>query len=251
MIIGKRFTNSDSNGDDDSARSNPLHVQTTSGPILGYEFSWSDGSELYGWQGIPFASPPTNDLRWRAPIDPVSWTNTLECKDMKPACVQNSGSGQEDCLYLNVYVNAKPANKGPYPVLFYIHGGGLMGGSTADDQFGGFISHAGNGDGIVVVQASYRLNIFGFLATSELSYEQNDHSGNYGIQDQIKALQWVRDNIAQFSKFITTICCVMSCFYHSFIHSLRCSIYLLLVAVHRYTLWILARSYISYLHIFT
>jgi carboxylesterase type B len=49
--------------------------------------------------------------------------------------------GIEDCLYLNVYTNAKPSNTGPYPVLFYLHGGGLMGGSTADDQFGGFIAH--------------------------------------------------------------------------------------------------------------
>ena len=53
----------------------------------------------------------------------------------------NYSGGVEDCLYLNVYTNAKPSNTGPYPVLFYLHGGGLMGGSTADDQFGGFIAH--------------------------------------------------------------------------------------------------------------
>lgn len=88
-----------------------------------------------------------------------------------------------------------------------------MGGSTSDDHFGGFISHAGDGEGIVVVQVSYRLNIFGFLAIRELSLEQGGHSGNYGIQDQILALLWVRSNIARFGEYLSLSYC-HSIIYH-------------------------------------
>lgn len=73
-------------------------------------------------------------------------------------------------------------------------------GGAANAEYGGFVSHAGNGEGVIVVEANYRLNMLGFLAFSELSEEQNGVSGNYGIQDQVLALKWVKKNIAQFSK---------------------------------------------------
>lgn len=78
--------------------------------------------------GVPFAKPPLEDLRWRPPLSPEAWTNTLECIDSKPSCVQPSGDGSEDCLYLNIY-RTSTQNKGSdvlFPVLVYFHGGGLM-----------------------------------------------------------------------------------------------------------------------------
>ena len=133
------------------------------------------------------------DLRWRSPQIPTPWTETLDTKALKTQCVQNGGDGSEDCLYLNVYRTGNPSNEGPYPVLFYIYGGSLMSGA-ANNDFGAFVNHAGNGEGIVVVEVGYRLNIIGFLAAAELSEEQGGVSGNYGIQDQILALKWVQDN---------------------------------------------------------
>jgi para-nitrobenzyl esterase len=179
---------------------NDLEVETTNGLIEGSQYQWSDGSVVNSWRGIPFAQPPVGDLRWRSPVDHGKWNGTLNCKKLKTSCIQPGGDGKEDCLYLNVYSTANPKNKGPFPVLFYIYGGSLMGGA-ANSDYGGFVSHAGNGEGIVVVEVSYRLNIFGFLASSELSQEQGGMSGNYGIQDQIRALQWTKDNIANFSTF--------------------------------------------------
>lgn len=106
--------------------------------------------------------------------------------------------GTEDCLYLDVYSPSPLKGKpGPYPVLFYIHGGGLMWGSSQQDDFTKLVSRAN--EGLVVVMVNYRTNIYGFLATAELSEEQGGTSGNYGIRDQILGLEWVRDNIIAFS----------------------------------------------------
>lgn len=176
-----------------------LIVVTSYGLVKGFQYEWKSNPALKfkAWKGIPFASPPVGDLRWRAPIRPQKWDGILPCLINKPSCIQPSGSGSEDCLYLNVYANVNTTNSGPFPVLFYIYGGALMSGSATDD-FSGFIAHAGNGNGIIVVTVSYRLNIFGFFASKELSLEQGGHSGNYGILDQLAALEWVRDNIRNF-----------------------------------------------------
>ncbi len=176
-----------------------LTVKTTNGLVNGIDYKWSDGSIIHAWRGIPFAKPPIDSERWRAPSYPADWDHVMNCSTLKPTCIQPDGTGDEDCLYLNVYSTGSPENKALLPVLFYIYGGSLMSGA-ANSEYGAFVSHAGNGSGVVVVEVSYRLNLFGFLASSELSAEQGGSSGNYGIQDQIMALGWVRDNIAGFSE---------------------------------------------------
>lgn len=175
----------------------PLRVFTKDGLVEGYERSSRNGLPIHAWEGIPFAQPPVGNLRWKDPLPASSWDGVLSCKSIKSQCVQAEGSGNEDCLYLNVYKLGNPSNDGPYPVLYYIYGGGLMFGS-ATDNFDEFLAHAGKGKGAVVVTVSYRLNIFGFLATEQLSQEQGGVSGNYGIKDQLLGLTWVQNNIEFF-----------------------------------------------------
>jgi len=181
-----------------------LLVQTTHGPVRGFEL----GGEVIAFRGIPFATPPLGNLRWREPVDPIAWQNPILATEYKEMCVQGSiygGKGSEDCLYLNVYKTPATASTSSLlPVLFYIYGGGLMGGSARDD-FSSLLESSqvesnrrNTNGGLVIVEVSYRLNIFGFLATSELSKEQSGSSGNYGFMDQQKALQWVQNNIKAF-----------------------------------------------------
>jgi para-nitrobenzyl esterase len=154
------------------------------------------------WLGIPYAAPPVGELRWKAPQPLPAWTGARPALDYGPQCVQKPMMGfqdarnlkgmSEDCLYLNVW---RPQKSGKFPVMFWIHGGGLMFGSGQGyraDRLAEF------GD-VVVVTINYRLNIFGFLATPELRAEDPNHStGNYGSLDQVAALRWVHDNIAEF-----------------------------------------------------
>jgi len=128
----------------------------------------------------------------------MNWSGILDTTKQREQCVQSGGSGIEDCLYLNIHTPANSTGKGPLPVLFYIYGGSLMNGNTGEDFTNFIASSSINGEGVIVVQAAYRLNIFGFLATKELSHEQYGTSGNYGIQDQLLALQFVQDNIEKF-----------------------------------------------------
>ena len=114
-------------------------------------------------------------------------------------CAQNAGghmleTSNEDCLYLNVWTPQWPP-EARLPVMFWIHGGGNYGGTASTNNFDGesLARH-----GVVVVTANYRLTIFGFFAHPELTQESAHHSsGNYGLLDQIAALEWVRDNIAR------------------------------------------------------
>lgn len=154
--------------------------------------------------GIPYAEPPVRRLRWRAPVPVRPWAGVRAATAMGPQCAQPPPNGwkqsfsawaREDCLYLNVIVPRWPARK-PLPVMLWIHGGGNVGDTANKPLFndGTLVEH-----GIVLVTFDYRLGVFGFLADSALSGESSHHSsGDYGLMDQILALQWVRDNIARF-----------------------------------------------------
>lgn len=175
-------------------------VEITSGLLAG-----TAEEDARVFKGIPFAAPPVGNLRWKPPQAVSSWPGVLDATSFAPECVQlpyPTGSiyaspprpQSEDCLYLNVWTAAGDGEA--LPVMVWIHGGGLTRGSAADGVYDG-ASLARKG--VVVVTIQYRLGPFGFLAHPELSAESEQGvSGNYGILDQIAALEWVRDNIAAF-----------------------------------------------------
>lgn len=160
------------------------------------------------YKGIPYAAPPVGDLRWRAPQPVKSWTGVRAANDFGPQCVgRNFGfvppAGiSEDCLYLNVWTPAQVRGE-RLPVLVWIHGGGFQGGSGSDPSFDGeeFAKQR-----VVVVNFNYRTCVFGFLAHPELTKESEHRaSANYGMLDQVAALQWVKRNIAAFGGDLTMV----------------------------------------------
>lgn len=171
----------------------PSPVKVQEGLLQG---TFENGLTVY--KGIPFAAPPVGDLRWKAPQPPAKWEGVREATKFAPAPMQggNPPSGKsEDCLYLNVWTPAKSASD-KIPVMVYIYGGGFSGGNTSDPWVSGEKLAR---KGVVLVNVAYRVNQFGFMALDGLSAENPSHvSGNYGLLDQIAALQWVKKNIAAF-----------------------------------------------------
>ena len=156
------------------------------------------------FKGIPFAAPPVGPLRWKAPQLPAAWTGVRKASEYGARCMQGSiysdmifhDSGpSEDCLYLNLWMPATPT-VAKLPVMVWIYGGGYQAGATSEPR-----QDAGNlsKKGVLVVSMNYRLGIFGFFSHPDLTKESGrDSSGNYGLLDQLAALQWVRKNIATF-----------------------------------------------------
>ncbi len=150
------------------------------------------------FKGIPFAQPPTGELRWREPLPAKSWSGVRDATAFGPACLQTGAQGagsSEDCLSLNVWTPEWPA-KSKKAVMVWFHGGGNFAGASSEPNFDGqsLARH-----GVLLVSANYRLGIFGFFAHPELTAESGRHaSGNQGLLDQIMALRWVHDNIAKF-----------------------------------------------------
>ncbi len=162
----------------------------------------------HAWLGIPFAEPPVGELRWRAPQPPRPWNGARAATAMPPACVQYASpfagvvdipagtpTGQEDCLYLNVYAPSQPSDE-PLPVMFWIHGGGNVVG-LAGFYDGGNLAAS---EKVIVVTTQYRLGPLGWFRDVALrnSATAEERSGNFGTLDLIRALEWVRDNIAAF-----------------------------------------------------
>ena len=156
------------------------------------------------YKGLPFAAPPVGALRWREPQPVARWSGVRVADTFAPACMQTGVSmpGEtpprvsEDCLYLNVWTPAPRRAAAPLPVLVWIYGGGFSNGSASMPLYWGDRLAR---KGIVVVTIAYRVGPFGFLAHPELTAESPHHSsGNYGLMDQIAALQWVRRNIGGF-----------------------------------------------------
>jgi para-nitrobenzyl esterase len=173
-------------------------VMTESGALEGVE---QNGLTVY--KGVPFAAPPVGQLRWREPRLVAPWKGTRKADAFAPACLQKGVSmpeetpppTSEDCLYLNIWAPAgKPDDR--LPVMVWIHGGGYTNGSASMPLYwGDELARRG----IVVVTIAYRLGPLGFLAHPELTAESSrKSSGNYGLLDQIAALEWVRRNIAAF-----------------------------------------------------
>ncbi len=183
----------------------PVNVQTRSGIVAGVP---SGDGTVTSFKGIPFAAPPVDSLRWRAPRPAAPWTGIRQGDRFGPSCMQgpNTPFGpwtneflyvtpvSDDCLYLNVWTAAKPTER--RPVLVYIYGGGFGSGSGDVPVYDGTRLAM---KGLVVLTVNYRVGPLGFLAHPELTAESPAHaSGNYGLLDQVAALEWVRDNIAAF-----------------------------------------------------
>ena len=197
-------------------------ISVTGGQIRGI-MNQDNTVEIYA--GIPFAAPPVGNLRWKEPQPVIPWEGILEANHFAPMAMQTEngrifnslmnmythsksdrtygGPMSEDCLYLNVWKPADstvdPASSitpSPLPVLVYIHGGSLMTGQSWYKKYDGenLARH-----GIIVVTIAYRVGVFGYFADKELAAESPVHTtGNYGLLDQIKALEWVHNNIAAF-----------------------------------------------------
>ena len=179
-----------------AAQAQPLlktHVET--GDVEGI----LDGTDLAVYKAIPFAAPPVGDLRWKAPQPVQPWEGVLKAEDVAKWPPQPEKSYvtydmmDEDCLYLSVVTPAKSVNDA-LPVMVFIHGGGFQ-----TEHYGGELWQNLARKGVVAVAMEYRAGALGFLAHGELAKEDPDgHSGNYGILDQIYALQWVQRNIKNF-----------------------------------------------------
>ena len=171
----------------------PAPVKVQQGLVQGV---FEDGLTVY--RGIPFATPPVGDLRWRAPQPAAKWEGVKQTTKFGPSPIQGSRSGpnmSEDCLYLNVWSPAK-STIDHVPVLVWIYGGGFSGGATSEPNYSGEKLAK---KGVVLVSIAYRVGQMGFLAHPELSAESPNHvSGNYGLLDMIAGLQWVKNNIAAF-----------------------------------------------------
>ena len=148
------------------------------------------------FKGIPFAAPPVGELRWRPPRAARAWAGVRKADRFALPCVQPGEASQssEDCLYLNVWTDAKHEDE-RRPVMVWLHGGGFTGGMAGWSGFdGGNLAR----EGVVLVTLAYRLGALGFLAHPQLSAESGKSSGNYGLQDQVAALRWVQRNVARF-----------------------------------------------------
>ncbi|WGM30557.1 carboxylesterase family protein [Brevundimonas sp. NIBR11] len=174
-------------------------VQAAAGPVEGVR-----EGDVSVFRGIPYAQPPVGLNRWRPPLPMEPWTRVRRAVDFGPACIQPTprvstiysqdlGSTSENCLSLNVW---SPNTAGKAPVIVWIHGGSLVAGSSKEPMYDGATLAE---EGVVVVSINYRLGVLGYLAHPGLSRESPTRtSGNYGVMDQIAALEWVQRNIAAF-----------------------------------------------------
>lgn len=183
-----------------TAEPGPEIVHTPHGAVSGVGLP----GDITVFRGIRYAQAPTGDLRWKPPVPPTDWKGVHAAAEFGAACMQPVATSKsiyadnlpqlnEDCLFLNVW---KPMHASKAPVMVWIHGGSLRGGSGSQGLDDG--SQLAR-KGVIVVTLNYRLGVFGYLALAQLTAESSHHSsGNYGLLDQIAALHWVRDNISRF-----------------------------------------------------
>ncbi|XP_036044886.1 carboxylesterase 1C-like isoform X2 [Onychomys torridus] len=188
--------------------SSPPVVNTVLGKVLGKYVSLEGFPQPVAiFLGVPFAKPPLGSLRFAPPQPAEPWSFVKNATSYPPMCSQDAVGGQvlselftnrkesiplkfsEDCLYLNIYTPADLTKSNRFPVMVWIHGGGLMiGGASTYDGLA-LSAH----ENVVVVTIQYRLGIWGLLSTGD------EHGqGNWGHLDQVAALRWVQNNIANF-----------------------------------------------------
>ncbi|MBA62912.1 MAG: hypothetical protein CMJ76_11160 [Planctomycetaceae bacterium] len=170
---------------------------TAAGKMVGEVLD--ESSHLHIYRGIPFAQPPTGELRWRPPRPAGPWDGVRECLEFGSQSAQiRQGNvyGSEDCLYLNVWTTQAGRPDAGLPVMVWIHGGGWTGGSGGRRYYSG---KAISERGVILVTVNYRLGAMGFLAHEALAKENSQGiSGNYGLMDNLLALNWIKQNISAF-----------------------------------------------------
>lgn len=182
-------------------------ISTDQGEVKGV---FNSETGIYSYKGIPFAKAPAGDLRWKAPQSVDEWEATFEATEFGAICMQGepipfsmwtqefiapAGNMSEDCLNLNIWTKEGVVNSNR-PIIVFIHGGGFSSGSGSVPIYNGENMAAKD---VVFVTINYRVGILGFLAHPELTEESpNNVSGNYGLMDQIAALEWVQNNISNF-----------------------------------------------------
>lgn len=175
-------------------------VQTHRGPVQGMQ-----DEDVLSFRGIPYAAPPVEERRWKAPEEPACWSEPRDGSRYGAQCPQLGTtvvSGEEDCLFLNVWTPSV-MDAVRRPVMFFIHGGAEILGAANQQVLPGFNLYDGSRltsrHDVVVVTANHRLGALGFLAHPALSDENpRSVSGNYGLLDLVAALRWVQLNIASF-----------------------------------------------------
>ena len=171
-------------------------VKTRYGTFNGFV----DQNGVKTWLGIPYAKPPVEKLRWQLPQPLKPSNQSFDAKEFGASAIQEDDALEkasqnrqsEDCLTLNIWARGEGKNK---PVMVFIHGGGFQTGGTSDPLYCGSNFAAAND--VVIVTLNYRVSVFGFVnfASFDPSFED---SGYLGLKDQIAALKWVKENIAQF-----------------------------------------------------
>ncbi len=176
-------------------------VKTAQGEASG---KWILEGTQKAFLGLPYAAPPTGELRWKPPQPASPWKGVRDATKFGARCEQwhvwndyifQDAGPSEDCLYLNVYTPASATPAGKLPVMVWIHGGGFIAGAGSEPRYSG---SALVSKGVILVTLNYRLGLFGFLASEDLAKENGGHAGNYGLMDMTAALRWVKANIGAF-----------------------------------------------------
>jgi para-nitrobenzyl esterase len=195
-----------------TAAAGELVVQIGAGALRG-----TQAGSAFAFRGIPYARPPIGQLRWQPPQAPLPWQGVREALQPGSACTQRTSGltpffapmaqaygsnfeqpmvkSSEDCLYLDVWIPEWPVKRS-LPVMVWLHGGSNTVGSGTQSTYDG-VSLTRHG--VLLVTLNYRLGVMGFFSHPGLTTESAHHSsGNYGLLDQLAALNWVKQNIAQF-----------------------------------------------------
>jgi para-nitrobenzyl esterase len=179
-------------------------VETTAGKVAGYA-----NGPVHVFKGIPYGAPTNGANRFMPPQKVEPWSGVRQAVKLGPRCPQNATPGllpeeavdvdkgpmSEDCLYLNLWT-ASLDRAAKRPVMLWLHGGGYFVGSGGNPRYDG--SNLARKQEVVVIAINHRLNAFGHLDLSGIGGERFASSGNVGMLDIVAALEWVRDNIANF-----------------------------------------------------
>jgi len=184
-----------------------VRLDTRLGALIGSAVTF-DGDRVLSFKGIPYALPPVGDRRWKPAAPAPGWNCTRDARAFSPQAVQLTEPDttffslpqsvqNEDCLYLNVWTPAAPIKGKPgRPVMVWIHGGAFTSGAGSLPVYDGAALAR---KGVVVVTINYRVGVFGYFTHPDLIAEADGGiCANFGTTDQIAALKWVQENIADF-----------------------------------------------------